>query len=246
MSSRRRKSREAALKALYQADLVGHDPLAALTTIVTEEHLQPALESLAREFILSTPAVQGQTAEIESFIDGISALPLEVLADAGRRREAIEQLVLDSFHGPAAVPLSSDPVKALLDRVADKVAGVEQLHQFARDLVERTQEHRTRIDGLLSQVADHWSLDRMASLDRAILRFATCELLFFPDVPVNVTINEAIEIARKYSTDRSGEFVNGILDKIKRDQRPEKYETARRRKGEATPSASGEPSATDK
>ncbi|NLI75258.1 MAG: transcription antitermination factor NusB [Candidatus Riflebacteria bacterium] len=235
MSSRRRKSREAALKALYQHDLVGHEALAALTQVVAEEHLQPALEVFAREFVVGSPAVQGQTVEIETFIGDLAGLPLDLLADPARRREAVERLVLDSFHGTAAIRLGSEAVEALLARIADKVEGVVELHRFARDLVERTLEHRPDIDRVLTTSADHWSLDRMASLDRAILRFATCELLYFPDVPVNVTINEAIEVAKKFSTERSCEFVNGILDKIQRDLRPAKQESGRRGRHPAAP-----------
>jgi N utilization substance protein B len=57
----------------------------------------------------------------------------------------------------------------------------------------------------------------MSSVDRCILRIAACELLFFPDIPVNASINEAIELAKKYSADRSYEFVNGILDRIRKE-----------------------------
>ncbi|MCK4325384.1 transcription antitermination factor NusB, partial [bacterium] len=76
------------------------------------------------------------------------------------------------------------------------------------------------IDALLRKHADNWDIGRMASVDRNILRFASYELLFLDEIPPKVTINEAIEIAKKYSTQDSGRFVNGILDTIKDEKRP--------------------------
>lgn len=70
------------------------------------------------------------------------------------------------------------------------------------------------IDKVISDAADNWSINRMATIDRNILRISIFEMLFEEDVPKNVTINEAVEMAKMYSTEKSGEFVNGILDKI--------------------------------
>ena len=89
--------------------------------------------------------------------------------------------------------------------------------EFASMLVKGTFENKDRIDNLLKQKAEHWTLERMNAIDRNILRFAVFELIFCEDIPYNVSINEAIEIAKKYGTDESGKFVNGILDKIKKE-----------------------------
>jgi transcription antitermination factor NusB len=87
--------------------------------------------------------------------------------------------------------------------------------EFATTLVEGTLKNLPQIDSLIVRYARNWDIDRMASIDRNILRQATFEILYLPDIPINVIINEAIELAKKYSTEESGKFVNGILDKIK-------------------------------
>lgn len=96
----------------------------------------------------------------------------------------------------------------------------EEVRSFATKLVTGTSENLSSIDTLLRKHADNWDLNRMAAVDRNILRFATYELLFLDEIPPKVTINEAIEIAKKYSTLDSGRFVNGLLDRIKDEKRP--------------------------
>lgn len=85
---------------------------------------------------------------------------------------------------------------------------------FARELVEGSHGAKTQIDQKIASVAEHWVLPRMATIDRCILRLSVYELLYREDIPPKVSINEAIELAKKYSTANSGTFVNGILDKI--------------------------------
>lgn len=93
--------------------------------------------------------------------------------------------------------------------------GPSKVKEFATLLIEGTSNNLAEIDSLISQYAENWELKRMASIDRAILRLATFELMKLLDTPINVIIDEAIEIAKEYSTADSGKFVNGILDKIK-------------------------------
>ena len=88
---------------------------------------------------------------------------------------------------------------------------------FARQLVIRTVEHIEKIDQLIQRHAEHWRLDRMATVDRNLLRLAAQEFIFDNETPKSVVINEAIEIARRYSTQDSPQFINGILDSIKRE-----------------------------
>jgi N utilization substance protein B len=89
------------------------------------------------------------------------------------------------------------------------------VQQFGEPLVRGVLEHRDEIDKELSGMAFNWDLHRMAAVDRNVLRLAVYEMLFREDIPPVVTINEAVDIAKKFSTDESGKFVNGILDKIK-------------------------------
>lgn len=85
---------------------------------------------------------------------------------------------------------------------------------FFADLVEGIIAHRDEIDAAIKESAEHWAMDRMAVVDRNILRTAAYELLFRRDIPPAVAINEAIEIAKKYSSTESASFINGILDNI--------------------------------
>jgi transcription antitermination protein NusB len=93
---------------------------------------------------------------------------------------------------------------------------------FSRVLVEGTASKQDALDALLAEHSAHWRLERMAAVDRNILRVATYELLHCRDIPTKVTINEAIEIAKKFGTEESGAFINGILDHIAKsvDQSP--------------------------
>ncbi|RJQ45125.1 MAG: transcription antitermination factor NusB [Nitrospiraceae bacterium] len=86
--------------------------------------------------------------------------------------------------------------------------------EFTRGIVINTQKNIAHIDAMIKKAAQHWSLDRMAVIDRNILRAATYELLYKKDIPPSVVMNEALEIAKKYSTEESAPFINGILDKI--------------------------------
>ena len=88
---------------------------------------------------------------------------------------------------------------------------------FARQLVTGTVENVEHIDRLIQRHAEHWRLDRMAIVDRNLLRLATQEFLYDKEIPKTVVINEAIEIARRYSTQESPQFINGILDSIKKE-----------------------------
>jgi N utilization substance protein B len=92
----------------------------------------------------------------------------------------------------------------------------QEVRAFAEEIVKGTFRHVTKINNVIHQCAKNWSLDRMAVVDRNVLRMAVYEILYRIDIPSSVTINEAIEIAKKYGTDDSGAFVNGILDGVAR------------------------------
>jgi N utilization substance protein B len=92
----------------------------------------------------------------------------------------------------------------------------EPVRQFASTLVRGTIEHLPAIDQLIADTAEHWRPTRMATMDRLILRLATFELLHIPETPGSVVIDEAIELAKEFSSDDSARFVNGLLDGIKR------------------------------
>jgi N utilization substance protein B len=90
---------------------------------------------------------------------------------------------------------------------------------FTSRMVRGTVRHREEIDAAIKEAAEHWVLERMAAVDRNILRFATFELLYSPDVPPAVAIDEALEIAKRFSSTESAAFINGILDRIAKTKR---------------------------
>lgn len=95
---------------------------------------------------------------------------------------------------------------------------VPAVRDFANCLVEGVLKNLDEIDGLIKKYAQHWSLDRIATVDRNILRFAIYEILYLKDIPAKVTINEAIEITKKYADQDSSSFINGILDRLVREE----------------------------
>ncbi len=88
---------------------------------------------------------------------------------------------------------------------------------FAKDLVRGVREHIGLIDEIISRNAENWTVRRMSPVDRNIIRIATFEMLYRDDVPPRVAINEAINLAKRYGGERSGAFVNSVLDKIRTD-----------------------------
>ena len=97
----------------------------------------------------------------------------------------------------------------------------DPLRDFANALVRGTIDRVKEIDGLLSAHADNWRVERMAVIDRLILRLAVYEFLADRDTPSRVVINEALELARTYSGEEAVAFVNGVLDSVKKELRPE-------------------------
>lgn len=96
--------------------------------------------------------------------------------------------------------------------------GGEEAEEYARRLVDGVLVHLDTIDDLLREAARNWDLERMAVVDRNALRIGCYELLYEDQIPMKVAINEAIELGKRYSTEASGAFINGILDRIRRDK----------------------------
>jgi N utilization substance protein B len=92
----------------------------------------------------------------------------------------------------------------------------QQAERFAARLVTGTVEHAEELDPIVAASAEHWRPERMAVIDRLILRMAVYQLRYMADVPPTVVINEAIELARRFGGEESGRFVNGVLDAVKR------------------------------
>ena len=93
----------------------------------------------------------------------------------------------------------------------------EKLHAFCEELIHGVEERKAELDAHLQRFADNWDLKRMGGVDRNVMRVALFEMLHRPDIPPVVSINEAIELAKELSSEESGKFVNGILDRIRKD-----------------------------
>jgi len=116
--------------------------------------------------------------------------------------------------------LYREEVTGLVD---DEIPGIDEVRDeartFAHELTSGVRSRRDTIDRAISDASEHWEISRMGAVDRSILRIGVYELLFMPDVPVGAIINEAVDEARKYSSEECGRFVNGVLDRIARDGR---------------------------
>ena len=110
----------------------------------------------------------------------------------------------------------TDAVRTLADRVA---LAEPPVNDYTIELVEGVQSNRRRIDEILAEYAEGWTVDRMPDVDRAVLRLGVYELLWASDVPDPVAIDEAVQLAQSLSTDDSPRFVNGLLARL-RDERP--------------------------
>jgi len=118
------------------------------------------------------------------------------------------------------IEISKESVEASLKDFWSKSADLadKESHDFTETLVKGTYENLAAIDGMISKYTDNWSISRMAVIDKNVMRMCTYEMLYRDDIPLNVSINEAIELAKKYGDVDSGKFVNGILDKIKKTE----------------------------
>lgn len=108
------------------------------------------------------------------------------------------------------------PIEEVVEITFDEVSTDGETKRYAESLVRGVLQYQNELDAQLSSAATQWSLERFANVDRNVLRLALYELLYVPETPVGVVINEAVEIAKKYSTAESGKFVNGILGTLSR------------------------------
>lgn len=129
----------------------------------------------------------------------------------GLRRTRGREIALQALYQMEQNP-GVDPRQ--IDRFIDRRVKEEGMRAFARALILGVKEHQQKLDELISAVAENWRIDRMAAIDRNILRIGAFEMLHSPEIPTKVAINEALELAKRYSTAQSSRFVNGILDRL--------------------------------
>jgi transcription antitermination factor NusB len=230
-----RRSRERALKVLFQAELRGRSPDEVLAAVAGDEVARAMLDEiddLAGDATPSAPdapgeGVGGPSAADASETDDGEPEAARIWREERERAEARLAGASDA-DAPDPAPTAEDRVEAAA--VAPPIDG------FTRALVLGVQEHRAEIDELIVRYARRWAIHRMPVVDRTVLRLATYELLHQPTAPP-VVINEAVDLAKGYSTDDSGRYVNGVLESIRKELAARALATP----GEDQPAAVGEP-----
>ena len=129
----------------------------------------------------------------------------------GTRRLSRERALQALFY----MDMHRDPVEDPVGQFCSSFAQDKPTQPFFHRLVDGVQENRKKIDTVIEQFSSNWKLSRMSCVDRNVLRIAVFELLFCADIPPKVSINEAIDVGKRFGTDESGAFINGILDSIR-------------------------------
>ena len=133
----------------------------------------------------------------------------------GKRRTARE-LALKFLY---QTEFNSNSPDSELNSFCDRSNVSEEVQNFTQALIKNILFHKKEVDELLEKISANWAPDRMAVIDKNILRLGICELLFDPTTPPKVVINEAVEIAKKFGTEESPDFINGNLDKVFKDSK---------------------------
>ena len=128
----------------------------------------------------------------------------------GNRRKARELVTQILFHMEYNPGNSGNS----FELICENFNAPKSLKAFSKDLVQGVCENRNRIDKLIEKASKNWRLQRMSRVDRSILRLCVYEMLFMENIPHKVSIDEAVELGKKYGTEESGAFINGVLDNI--------------------------------
>ena len=128
----------------------------------------------------------------------------------GNRRKARELVTQVLFHMEYN---SGNPEKSF-ELICENFNAPKSLKSFSKELVQGICENKNHIDNLIKKASKNWRLERMSRVDRSILRLSVYEMLFMDNIPHKVSIDEAVELGKKYGTEESGAFINGVLDNI--------------------------------
>ncbi len=143
---------------------------------------------------------------------------LKIPSSIGPRRKAREI----ALQGLYAAELSQNTIQEVMSNLRDIYQESDFIFTFARELLTRAKDCKSELDQYIQAKTTNWDFERIAIIDKIILRIAICEFLYFNDIPPKVSIDEAIELSKCYSTEQSGRFVNGILDAILNDLKKSK------------------------
>ncbi len=131
-----------------------------------------------------------------------------------RRRRKSREFALRALY---QLNITKQDVSALLAQFQEHFLPDGEADEFLKCLVLGVLEHCEELDRLIERYSENWRLDRIDAIDRSILRMALFELLYCEDIPPKVTINEAIDLGKRYGSEDSGSFINGILDRIQNE-----------------------------
>ena len=137
-----------------------------------------------------------------------------------RKRSKARGLALTFLY---QIDITKEDVSCLLESFWQEHRVAKPVKEFTTRIIQGTLANLAQIDSTIGKYAQNWQLKRMAVIDRNILRLGVFELLFLEDIPPKVSINEAVELAKKYGDVESSKFVNGILDKIHKSEHQEKH-----------------------
>ena len=132
------------------------------------------------------------------------------------KRRAARELALKFLY---QTEFNSNSPDSELNSFCERANVSEEIQDFTQTLIKNIFVHKNQVDGLLIKISANWVPDRMAMIDKNILRLGICELMFDSTTPPKVVINEAVEIAKKFGTEESPDFINGILDKVYKDSK---------------------------
>jgi transcription antitermination protein NusB len=131
------------------------------------------------------------------------------------KRRLIREKVLQVLF---AYEMNNESLQFLIDEIFEGVTNDSDL-KFGNELINKTRIHKDELDEMIKKRVANWEMSRIALIDRILLQIGICEILYFPDIPPKVSINESIEIAKEFSTAGSAKFINGILDAILSEER---------------------------
>lgn len=127
------------------------------------------------------------------------------------RRRTIREKVLQVLY---AHDISKEPITFIIDTILVDLQDHKADFDFAKQLIYKVIQHEEELDNVIKAKVANWEFNRIAVIDKFLLRMGICELMYLHEIPPKVTINEAIEIAKNYSTEKSGKFINGVLDSV--------------------------------
>jgi N utilization substance protein B len=127
------------------------------------------------------------------------------------KRRLVRERVLQMLY---AYELSGNSPEFILSDLFSEFKSDEENYEFGKSLFLNVIKHVDELDKIIASKVKNWEVDRLALIDKIVLRMGVCELKYYPEIPPKVTINEAIELAKKFSTEKSSKFVNGVLDAV--------------------------------